>query len=295
MIALALALGKCGKKVYATVQTKRGLGVPAFLNGISGLITPKEASKKKFDLFVSIDCADMMRIPEEIRSLAEKCGGYGVNIDHHHTNTGFAKVNWVRGNASSAGEMIWRLIKDAKLEWDRDIAEALWVALITDTGRFAYDLTAPATLRCAADLVEHGVRTSYINDKIYCTVSKTTIELKKRAYRSLHIAGDIAYTFLSGKDFRETGGDKSDVEDVIDIPRSIVGNRIALFFYEAPNDESETRISIRTRDNLDASSLAALFGGGGHLRAAGCSIMLPLRKAISEFLKATNAWYKTQK
>lgn len=97
---------------------------------------------------------------------------------------------------------------------------------------------------------------------------------------------------LTGRDFEETGGTKADAEDVIEIPRSLLGNRVAVFFYGAPGNTSETRISIRTRAPLDAAVLAAKFGGGGHVRAAGCTIAKPLEEAKALFSQAIEAWIK---
>ncbi len=291
-IALVLALRKLGKKIYGVVSDKNQLGAPAFLHGVSELLTPRQAARKNFDLFVCLDCADKQRVPEEIFKIVEKRGGYDLCIDHHETNTNFAKVNWVRPTASSTGEIIWKMLKDEKIELDHDIAEALWVAVITDSGRFQYDLTSPQTLKCGADLLRFKINTAAINDRIYCATSEKALELKKRAYNSLKIIGDVAHVSLSDEDFRQTGGNKSDVEDAVNIPRSIIGNRIALFFYgpNEKNSESETKVSIRTRDGLNASELATLYGGGGHRSAAGCNISLPLNEAIEDFLEKIKFW-----
>jgi phosphoesterase RecJ-like protein len=119
------------------------------------------------------------------------------------------------------------------------------------------------------------------------------MELKRRAWRSLHVWKNrkVAEVTLSRDDFREVRGTKAEAEDIIEIPRSAAGNKIALFFYQIPDRTHETRVSIRTRTPFDATILAKLFGGGGHIRAAGCTIKgsmatakRQIRKAVKEML-----------
>ncbi len=293
MIALAHLLNRNGIKAVATAERK-GLGGPGFLAGVEKLVAPEVAAKKRFDLLISVDCGAFDRLPEAIQPLAAKLTV--INIDHHRTNTLFGTLNWIESKVSSAGEMIWRLARKAGWQLDAVAAEALWVAVITDTGRFAYDQTTPATLRCGADLLRYGVRTAIINDKLYCSFSRTNVELKRRAFRTLSVTDNntVAAVTLTGQDFEETDGTKADAEDVIEIPRSLIGNRVALFFYGDEDDNAETRVSIRTRAPLDATVLAKQFGGGGHARAAGCTIHEPLSQAKRTFKKAVTDWLETQ-
>ncbi len=293
MIALAHLLNRAGIKAVATADRK-GLGGPGFLAGVDKLIAPEKAAKKRCDLIISVDCGAFDRLPEAIQPLASQLTV--INIDHHSTNTLFGTLNWIEPKMSSAGEMVWRLARKAGWQLDAVAAEALWVAVITDTGRFAYDHTTPATLRCGADLLRYGVRTAFINDKLYCSFSRISVELKRRAFRTLAVSenNEIASVTLTGQDFEETGGTKADAEDVIEIPRSLIGNRIALFFYGDEDDNAETRVSIRTRAPLDATVLAKQFGGGGHARAAGCTVHEPLSQAKKTVRKAIADWLEQQ-
>jgi len=292
MIALTHLLNRAGVKAAAVGERREELGAPGFLRGVERLIPPDAAAKKKFDLLVTVDCGSADRLPPPLQKFLTT--RTVVNIDHHKTNTRFGTLNWIDENAASTGELIWRLARKAKWPLDDIAAEALWVAVITDTGRFAYDMTKPTTLRCGADLLRYGVRTPYINDEIYASFSATNIELKRRAFKTLEIInnGEIAHVSLTGKDFEETHGAKADAEDVIDIPRSLAGNRVALFFYESGEAPSETRVSIRTREPLDAAALAQRFGGGGHLRAGGCTILKPLKQARKLMLRTVGQWIR---
>ncbi len=278
MIALARLLRGAGKEAYATADVN-ALGKPGFLDGAGDIVPVRKlkASRKSlggaFDLFIAVDCSGFSRMPAEVEPAARglKC----ICIDHHVTNDGsFGDVQIVDPAASSAGEIVWRFAKWMEWKLDRASAEALWVAMVTDSGRFAYDSTSPRTLRAAGDLLKHGVRTAYINDVIYGTFSRKAIELKRIAWRSLHIWKNrrVAEVTLTRDDFREVRGTKADAEDVIEIPRSVARNEIALFFYQIPDRTKETRCSIRTRGDWDATVLASKFGGGGHRKAAGCTI-----------------------
>ena len=294
MIALARLLRQAGYEAFATADLN-ALGKPGFLEGVEDIVPVRKLKKqKKFDLFIAVDCASFERMPPEVRPVAEKLPK--ICIDHHVTNDGsFADVSIVDAAASSTGEIIWRIAKWNEWPLDRPIAEALWVALITDSGRFAYDSTKPGTMRAAGDLLKHGVRTSLINDILYGSFSRKAIELKRIAWRSLHVWKNrkVAEVTLSRDDFREVRGTKADAEDIIEIPRSVAKNEIALFFYQIPDRTKETRCSIRTRGNWDATVLAGKFGGGGHVRAAGCTIKgsmgsakRQMRAAVRELLKS---------
>ena len=296
MLALARLLRNAGYEAYATADLN-ALGKPGFLEGVKDLIPVRKLKRqKRFDLFIAVDCASFERMPPEVRPVAEKLPK--LCIDHHVTNDGsFADVSIVDSEASSTGEIVWRIAKWNEWKLDTAIAEALWVAIVTDSGRFAYDSTKPGTMRAAGDLLKHGVRTALINDILYGTFPKKAIELKRIAWRSLHIWKNrkVAEVTLTRDDFREVRGTKADAEDIIEIPRSVVRNEIALFFYQIPDRTKETRCSIRTRGDWDATVLAGKFGGGGHVKAAGCTIKASMgaakrqmRAAVRELLKSAN-------
>ena len=294
MIAMARLLRNAGHEAYATADLN-ALGKPGFLEGVEDLIPVRKLKRqRKFDLFIAVDCASFERMPPEVRPVAEKLPK--ICIDHHVTNDGsFADVSIVDPESSSTGELVWQVAKWNEWKLDRPIAEALWVAIVTDSGRFAYDSTKPGTMRAAGDLLKHGVRTALINDILYGSFSRKAIELKRIAWRSLHVWKNrkVAEVTLTRDDFREVRGTKAEAEDVIEIPRQVARNEIALFFYQIPDRTKETRCSIRTRGEWDATVLAAKFGGGGHVKAAGCTIKASMgsakrqmRAAVRELLKS---------
>ena len=294
MIALARLLRQAGYDAVASADVN-ALGKLDFLEGVADIVPVRRLRRqRRFDLFIAVDCGSFDRMPPEVRPVAEKLPR--ICIDHHVTNDGsFADVSIIDPEASSAGELVWRFAKWCEWPIDRAVAEALWVAMVTDSGRFAYDSTRPGTLRAAGDLLKHGVRTALINDIIYGTFTRKAIELKRIAWRSLHVWKNrkVAEVSLTRDDFRSVRGTKADAEDIIEIPRSVAHNEIALFFYQIPDRTKETRCSIRTRGEWDATALAGKFGGGGHIRAAGCTIKASMgtakrqmRAAVKELLRS---------
>ena len=288
MIAMVRFLRAAGHDACAAADVK-ALGKPGFLDGVTDLIPLRKLKRRKFDLFVYVDAAKPDRLPPEVRPFAEKLPT--LTFDHHATSRESGEVSIIEPSASSTGEVIWRFAKWMEWPMDRATAEALWVAIVTDSGRFAYDSTSPATLRAATDILKHGVRTAAINDEIYCSFPPKAIKLKRIAWRSLHVWKNrkVAEVSLTRDDFREVRGAKADAEDVIEIPRSVAGNEIALSFYQIPDRTHETRVSIRTRAPWDATLLAAQFGGGGHLRAAGCTIKGGMAVAKRQMRRAVKA------
>ena len=289
MIALSRMLVAAGKQAVATADIK-ALGKPGFLEGVSDILPLKKLKRKKFDLFIYVDASTPDRLPPEVRPFAEKLPT--ITIDHHATSAPTG-VSILDSSASSAGELVWHFAKWMEWQMDHATAEALWVALVTDTGRFAYDSVKPSTMRVATDLLKRGVRTALINDILYNSFPMKAMELKRRAWRSLHVWKNrkVAEVTLSRDDFREVRGTKAEAEDMIEIPRSVSGNQIALFFYQIPDRTREIRVSIRTRAQFDATVLARQFNGGGHVRAAGCTVKgsmatakRQIRKAVKEML-----------
>ena len=287
-IALTRFLNRSGHTAFFTAL-KTQLGRPGFLVGDDTLVVSHEnAIKKQCNTWVVLDCGDLGRLPEPLRPYAADV--HVINIDHHATNTRYGEVNWVEPSASCTGELVWRLAREMDWPLDRATAEALWVSLVTDTGRFAHDHVRPSSMQFAADLLDHGVRTSYIDDRLYGSLSANVMELKRRAFASFDswFDGQAAYIALTRRDFHESRANRSDAEDFTDIPRSLDTARVALFFHE---DENATRCSIRTRAPLDATLLAGHFGGGGHPRAAGCSLDAPLYDAMRAVKEAIYECY----
>ncbi len=283
-LALGLMLGKLGKRAKVYVR-RSDLGAPAVMSGTE-LFSDPDAADLAPGLLVCLDCATPARI--SVPGFRDKLDGLNVlNIDHHESNDGFGKVNYVVADASSTGELVWRIARAADWEIDQSAAEALWVAIVTDTGRFSYSCTHPSTLECGADLLRRGVRQDFLNDEIFSRMELRALRLRARAYASLEtwMDGKVAVIHLDVPDYLATGCRKADSEEFVNIPRAVRGASLAIFFYRSKSYDDATHLSIRAREPLSASALAERFGGGGHRLAAGATIKCGIEEAMERVRK----------
>lgn len=270
-LALSLLLQKIGKAAYAYVR-KGDVGTPSIMHAFNMIKEPEEAPENP-DLLICLDCATVARInaPVYQNRLSEL---NVATIDHHQSNEGYGNYTYIVPNASSTGELIWQLAKQADWELDHDIAEALWVAVVTDTNRFTYSSTTPKTLEFAADLLSNGVKQDYINDELFSRTRLQVMRITAIAYNTLEtwFDGKVAIIHLDAQDYISTGCKKADTENFSDIPRAVRGANLAIFFYRSKLEEDVIHLSIRSRLPIKASELAVKFGGGGHELAAGATV-----------------------
>jgi len=208
-------------------------------------------------------------------------------IDHHISNECFGDLNWVEEEAAAAGEMIHRLVTARSWPLPPAARQALYTAILTDTGQFAYSNTTSYALRMAADLLDAGVEPQALWRHIYLNKTPGEVELEARARESLQVWGHgrIAVIALEQEDFTATKTTFEAAQEFPSIPRSLAGVKLALFFY-AVDHGAATKLSIRSLRQINACALAQRFGGGGHRQAAGCRIAAPLRDAIARFRPA---------
>lgn len=282
-LALGLLLRDQGKEVRIAMK-KDDVGAPACLEGFDTIVDPDGIADEP-DLLVCLDCGSRARI--STAHLSSKIGQWRtMNLDHHGSNDRFADFNYVLPGCSSTGEIVWTLAGKAGWTLTRPVAEALWVAIVTDTGRFSYPCTSPSTLRCGAALQEvaGSERTAWLNDVVYNQVDEKVLQLRARCQN--HLAcwfdGLVTVVYLDWNDFAETGCSKRDTEEFTDIPRSVRGSKIALFFYRLEADDPKTHVSLRARPPYKVSEIAAHFGGGGHDAAAGATIAAPVADAMAQ-------------
>jgi bifunctional oligoribonuclease and PAP phosphatase NrnA len=272
--------------LLATTLTLRGLGkdVEMYLGGSGSL--PREYAFMQLDglrrdlpddleqrVLVAVDCAKADRIgpdpePVERASLV-------IDIDHHHDNTRFGDLNLIVADASSTGEVLRDLIRELDVELTPELAEPLYIALVTDTGRFQYTNTTPKALRLAAELVEAGADVHQVFQQVYESVEFAKLKLLARALDRARVfeGGLIIVSHLLRTDFAEVGAAEAYSEGIIDYLRAVEGAELAALIREPPRDDGPTRrVSLRASvDELDVSAIARLFGGGGHRQAAGFS------------------------
>ena len=224
-------------------------------------------------VLLAVDCANERRIGPE-PTLLERAR-LVVDVDHHHDNSRFGAVNLIVPDASSTAEIVRDVLRELDVELTPDIAESLYVALVTDTGRFQYSNTTPKSLRLAAELVEAGADVHGIFRHVYETVQFAKLKLLARALdrAQLFEGGRLVVSYLVRGDFAAVGAEEPYSEGIIDYLRSVEGSEMVALIREPPRDEGPARrVSLRSsHDEVDVSAIARQVGGGGHRQAAGFS------------------------
>jgi phosphoesterase RecJ-like protein len=211
-----------------------------------------------------------------------------INIDHHHDNTRFGDVNLVLPQASSTGEILRDVIRELGVELSPELAEALYIAIVTDTGRFQYSNTTAKSLRLAAELVEAGADVHRVFQGVYENVAFAKLKLLARALDRAVVleGGRVIVSHLEREDFEQAGAEEPFSEGIIDYLRAVEGAQIAALIREPPSGNGPSRrVSLRTtEEDLDVSAIARKSGGGGHRQAAGFPSEASVRE-ITDFIR----------
>jgi bifunctional oligoribonuclease and PAP phosphatase NrnA len=235
-------------------------------------------------VLVFLDCGNIDRTDA---SFLRRDGAHLLNIDHHHDNTRFGNINLVDTEASSTAEIIYDLAGLLEVEITPQIASALYVGLITDTGRFMYENADARTHEIAAALIEAGVDVHDTYRRLYERVPIEKLRLISRALDRIERFedGKLAIAYISADDYAETGTSELYTEGVIDFLRAIEGTRVAAIVRDRPDASPARKVSLRSTDGgVDVSAIARGHGGGGHQRAAGFSTDLTYPEVV-EFLR----------
>jgi phosphoesterase RecJ-like protein len=274
LYAMQLALGALGK------DTVMFLGGPAPLPGEyrfldlhgRGLLRELPADAPERTL-VAVDCASPSRVGAQPGVVEQ--APFTINIDHHHDNPRFGDVNLIVADASSTGEVLADVFRELGVALTPDLAEALYIALVTDTGRFQYSNTTPKALRLAAELVEAGADVHRVFQGVYENVQFAKLKLLARALDRAQVleGGEIVVSHLLRGDFEAVGATEPYSEGIIDVLRSVEGSIVSVLIREPPREGGPARkVSLRSSvDEVDVSVIARSFSGGGHRQAAGFS------------------------
>jgi phosphoesterase RecJ-like protein len=295
LLAMQLALEQLGKDSVMVLTGDAPLPREYRFLGLAerGLLRDLPADRGG-RVLVALDCANETR-PADPAILEET--PLTINIDHHHDNTRFASVNLVVPDASSTSEILADVFHLLEVELTTEIAEPLYVALVTDTGRFQYTNTTPRTHRFAAELIEAGADVRKVFQNVYEAIQFPKLKLLARALDRAESfeGGRVVVSHLVRADFAEAGAAEPYSEGIIDYLRGAEGAQLAVLIREPPRDGSPARkVSLRSSiDELDVSALAREFGGGGHRQAAGFGTDLPVdaitARLVAGFAAATGA------
>ena len=272
--ALCHAMRRMGAEAWVLMEEP----VPEYLDFMdTSCCTEDMSAAEGRYISVCVDCGEEARFPG--RAEAFRAGEKKICIDHHATSGSFGDIWYVDSGEAAAAQIIYDLIREMGEEPDRREAEALYVGLSTDTGSFRYSNTTARTHRIAAELLERGVDINDISVALYQNVSEKKVKLQAKILENMKIfaGGRGAAAYVTRGMMDEISADSDDAEGMVETLRDIRGVEMAAFFKEK---EDCVKVSMRAKSYGDVASIAALFGGGGHKKAAGCTLRLPLEEAV---------------
>ncbi|MEK5027798.1 DHH family phosphoesterase [Paenibacillus sp. FSL M7-1046] len=238
---------------------------------------------RKYSNVICVDCADFQRVGLTQRFFAQDA--LIANIDHHPTNNGYGFVTLIKPDAAATAEILFDLLKTFEVEWDIDIATAIYTGLLTDTGGFRYTNTSPKVMAAVSELLVLGVNGPELAETLLEEMTLAQVKVLNRALNTLQLTpqGDVAWVYVTPQDMLECNAANEDLEGIVNYPRNIRGVEVGMLFKVI--DETAVKVSLRSAGKVDVAALAQVFGGGGHTRAAGARVEGTLEQAIPRVLE----------
>lgn len=276
-LAVYLVLKQLGKNVELVMEE-----VPRtfdFLTGANEI--KKEPSSEIYDLAIALDCADIKRL--NVMTKYYENAKKTISIDHHGMNTMFADLNYVNPVSPACAQIILSIFEYFEIEITKEIGECLLTGIITDTGGFKYNNVTVETFEFAAELLKKGVNVSNVYERVMQIISKSRFELTRIATNRLELLenGKIAYTYVTLEDMNKVQCEPGDHEGIVEEGRRIEGVEVSVFLRES---EKGYKVSMRSTKKVNVADIAMLFGGGGHERAAGCTMATDLNTAREKII-----------
>jgi len=263
--ALCGALRRQGKKADVLIEDK----IPENLRFLDKGYCICDYRRMKADVCIAVDCSDLLRI--EKRHDIFKNGRQTVMIDHHTTSKPFADLNYIDPTSSSTGEIVFLILKQMGVRIDPDAAEALFAAIATDTGGFLYSSTSEKTHLAVAELYKAGLNHNRAVVEIYQKRRVEKVKLISSVLGTMEIihGGKANLAVMTQQMLADTGAYPEETEGLVEELRNINGVEISAFLKE---EEGAVRVTMRSKSRADVSAIAMEYGGGGHTKAAGCTI-----------------------
>jgi len=270
LLAFAFYLKDIGKD-YVLV---RDSGIPhkyKFLPGIEQIKSFKEIDQAvSFDVALVLECPTLERAGRTADLISDNTAI--INIDHHQDATEYGIVNWLDTRASSVGEMAFEYFEKVGFSLSPQIAEQLYTAILTDTGRFRYTSTTPRTMAVTGELIAAGANPRKICDEVYYNTPPDIMKLTAIVLNTIefHLENKFCLLHMTREMLNRSGADGTATEGLVDF--TMFNTRVAVGALLKEIDENKTKISLRSRDNINVAEIADRFNGGGHVNAAGCTI-----------------------
>ncbi len=242
----------------------------------------------KYDTFICLDCGDISRLGSAKNYFDH--AKTTINIDHHHTNNDFADFNYVEKDASSTSELIFNILEAGEVPFTESICMAVYAGMVTDTGGFMYSCTNPSTHVAAAKLIATSFDFTEVYYRLMYQKTEETMKLQGIAVQNLKklCKGKVFLSYLKTDDFARCKAVREDASSIVSYIKNIKGCEVAVFVY--PGSQSGTyKISFRSNAPYDVSKVAAVFGGGGHIRASGATATGTLEEVLNQIKKTLDA------
>jgi len=289
--ALCRVLRKMGKTSWILMDEE----VPEYISFMdTEFVTRDKECLKDHDVSICVDCGEYSRFP----ALADKFdeGKLHLCVDHHATGDGFGDHYYIDPSEAATCQLIYKLIKELEAAVaegsdattgliDKTVAESLYTGINTDTGSFQYSNTTADTHAIAADLMAHGIDHTAINVKLYQTIPMTKLKIQAAILQKAEFlfGGEVAVGYVTGQMLEEAGAVLDDAEGTIDMLRNIEGVEIAAFLKEKGE---AVKVSMRAKSYANVAEIVSVFGGGGHVKAAGCTLEMGMDEALDAIKKA---------
>lgn len=248
-----------------------------------------EVSREKYDVAVALDCGDIKRLddPAETFNKSEM----RINIDHHTSNGMFGDLNYVDPIAPAVSQIVTKMFQYYNYDMDIDVGTCLITGIITDTGGFQYESVTSETFMIASEFLESGVNIAKVYKKAMNTISMEKFEARKLAQDRLEFIenGQIAYTYMTKEDMERLHIVPADLEGIVENGRDIEGVEISIFIYET---DKGFKGSLRSNEYVNVADICLLFNGGGHIRAAGCTMQYPLEECKEKLISEAKKFLK---
>lgn len=285
-LAMYLALKSIGKDVDVVIPThSRAYN---FLPGADEIKT--EGRSIKYDLGIALDCTDTKRLKgyEPFFEDAKTT----ICIDHHGSNKMFADFNYVDPVAPACAQILIIVLKKLGIEIDKEIGTCILTGIITDTGGFKYDGVTTETFEFVAELLRKGVKVSDTYKRVLQTKTKANFLLTKKVIDRMEFLedGKITFTYITKQDIEEVNAEEGDHEGLVEIGRDVEGVEVSIFLREI--EQGEYKASLRSKDYVNVSDICIMFAGGGHEKAAGCTMNMSLEEAKEKMIAKVKAYLK---
>ena len=283
-LAMKSALKQLGKN--ADVIIREFPRVFDFLPGREDVKTDSDI--KEYDLVISLDCADFKRlVGNEYFEKAKQT----IVIDHHGSNKMYGDINFVNPVAPACCQILIGMFQYFGLDIDKELGTCILTGIITDTGGFRHSGITPETFEFTAELLQKGINVSNIYKRVLQTKTKANFELMKRVMDRMEFFedGKVSFTYITNKDLDDVNALPGDHEGLVEIGRDVEGVEVSIFVRQREDNENAFKISMRSNDYVNVSDVCLMFGGGGHEKAAGASILGDLdsvkQKVLNEVKK----------